>query len=317
MTSARLSLLARLATALAVLSWGADQSIRAAARSVEVASPVVTSATQEDPLPATTANAAAQGGKATGKVTRDQAYVEKFKKVAPSLKRDAAKQSRLRGLKPGIAGLAAPGALAVQAPDPGGVPHYFGPYANWAFSPLPKGPVATVTVVDGGSGYQNPVVTIDDAYLPGTAITPADVTAERDATTGAITGFTIRSGGLGYMAPVVTVTDDPARCGVAPLPACGTGALADAIIGGGTLTGGMPKFVDLLPGIPGVTLQQRGERVQPRWIERPRSVLTLLPYKTTYPGSDYYEIALVEYTEQMHSACRRRSCGATCSCRRR
>ena len=22
---------------------------------------------------------------------------------------------------------------------PGGVPHYFGPYANWAFSPLPKG----------------------------------------------------------------------------------------------------------------------------------------------------------------------------------
>ena len=25
---------------------------------------------------------------------------------------------------------------------PGGVPHYFGPYGNWAFSPLPRGPVA-------------------------------------------------------------------------------------------------------------------------------------------------------------------------------
>ncbi len=40
-----------------------------------------------------------------------------------------------------------------RLPDPGGVPHYFGPYGNWAFSPLPKGPVATVTVVDGGTGY--------------------------------------------------------------------------------------------------------------------------------------------------------------------
>ena len=25
---------------------------------------------------------------------------------------------------------------------PGGVPHYFGPFGNWAFSPLPRGPVA-------------------------------------------------------------------------------------------------------------------------------------------------------------------------------
>ena len=51
-------------------------------------------------------------------------------------KKAAAKLAAKRGLKPGIAG---PGRPGVQRPDPGGVPHYFGPYGNWAFSPLPSG----------------------------------------------------------------------------------------------------------------------------------------------------------------------------------
>ena len=37
---------------------------------------------------------------------------------------------------------------------PGGVPHYFGPYGNWAFSPLPKGSISSVIRIEsGGSGY--------------------------------------------------------------------------------------------------------------------------------------------------------------------
>jgi hypothetical protein len=107
-----------------------------------------------------------------GKVTRDRVYVEKFKRIAPSQQKAAAQRAAKAGLKPGIAGTAV-GALAVQAPNPGGVPHYFGPYGNWAFSPLPKGGVGTVTVVDGGTGYSaTPTVTVNDAYLPTASITP-------------------------------------------------------------------------------------------------------------------------------------------------
>ena len=221
----RLSLLTRLLLVVAVLAWGADQGIRAAAKdrveesatSVEAASTAVTSTTES--APATTADAAAQAtkDKPKGKVTRDQVYVEKFKRIAPSEQKKAAKLAAKRGLKPGIAGLraaqagiagraatslqsgmAATAFAAAAVADPGGVPHYFGPYGNWAFSPLPKGPVGTVSVVDGGTGYTAPVVTIDDAYLPTLSLTPAVVTAT--VTDGVITGFTIidpRRGVLG------------------------------------------------------------------------------------------------------------------------
>ena len=131
-----------------------------------------------------------QGAGQSKKVTRDQVYKEKFKKIPPSQQKKAAILAAKRGLKPGIAGRKKIGVAATQAPDPGGVPHYFGPYGNWAFSPLPRGPVATVTVVDGGTGYSAPTVAIDDAYLPTASITtPAVVTAT--VAGGVITGFTV------------------------------------------------------------------------------------------------------------------------------
>ena len=205
------------------------------------------------------------------KATKDQVY-KKLGKKTPSELKAAAKRAKDLGLEPGIA------ALAVQAPDPGGVPHYFGPYGNWAFSPLPKGPVATVTLVDGGTGYTAPVVTIDDAYLPpcpapAGSPTPACYTPATVQFTftpgGPITSLNLTgSGGANYVAPVVTITDpDPAA----------TGATADAVIGG-TLNGGIEKFLDPLPGIPfGV------------------------PDIVTYPGSDYYVIALREFEMNFHS----------------
>ncbi|HEX9164416.1 MAG TPA: hypothetical protein VF862_00795, partial [Gemmatimonadales bacterium] len=190
---------------------------------------------------------------------------KKLQQVTPADRKAAAKRATQKGLKPGVAGkaraksaVATRGAEPVQAAaaplpgieGPGGVPHYFGPYGNWAYSPLPKGPVAAVTLVDPGTGYHNPLVYIDDAY--GTSTISASVTATPDPASGAITGFTGLVGGENYTAPVVTIVDDPALCGEGDLPPCGTGATADAVIGG-TLTGGMLKFVDLLPGIPGVT----------------------------------------------------------------
>jgi FtsP/CotA-like multicopper oxidase with cupredoxin domain len=286
------------------------------ARTARRATATVASVLPSEPFPGTLAAAVAGAtpqGKAKGKVTRDQAYVEKFKRIAPSQQKAAAKAARLKGLKPGIAGVTAmdvgisPG--GVLAPSPGGVPHYFGPYGNWAFSPLPTGPIATVSVVAGGTGYHNPVVTVDDAYVPTGSFTLATVTATADPLTGAITGLTLGGGGSGYMAPVVTITDDPTKCGVAPQPACGTGALGDAFIGG-TVTGGMLKFVDLLPGIPGVTSHNTvangynadGSNNLGQYL----SLATPQGWPIGCVGAactaDYYEIALVEYAEQMHSS---------------
>jgi FtsP/CotA-like multicopper oxidase with cupredoxin domain len=308
---------------LAALSWGADQGIGAAAQNGVEASamPVeagtaVTSTTESAPAATADAPAQATKDKPKGKVTRDRAYVEKFKRVAPSEQRKAAKRARKRGLKPGIAGpqaaqtgIAGPQAaqtgiagrtsmaglttMSAAVADPGGVPHYFGPYGNWAFSPLPSGPIATVSVVDGGTGYNHPIVTVDDAYIA--TFTAATVEATADPTTGAITSLAIVNGGDGYMAPVVSITDDPTQCGttsvVQPAPACGTDALGDAIIGG-SLTGGIRKFVDGLPGLTPAGANNLGQYI-------PLAV----PETCTYSGqvADCYSIALVEYSEKMHT----------------
>ncbi len=306
---ARRAVLLLMVLAAAVL-WTAGQGVRAAAidRAEKSATPAkaattavtdtatttpppattakadTTAATAAEPAPATTAAAAPQKGKAKGKVTRDQAYVEKFKRVAPSVQKQAARLAAKRGLKPGNAGLTgATGAgIAMDAPlaqaaDPGGVPHYFGPYGNWAFSPLPKGPVASVSVVDGGTGYSaTPLVTVTDAYI--TTFTPATVTAT--VAGGKITGFVIGNGGAGYIAPVVTITD-----------ATGTGAVADAIIGG-TLTGGIRKFVDKLPGLGPAGVNNLGQYI-------PVGVPEDCVYSNQH--ADCYSIALVLYSEQMHS----------------
>lgn len=59
-----------------------------------------------------------------------------------------------------LARKAAPGAAPTVAPlfDPGGIPHYFGPYPNYANSPMPTGSIASITVTNGGSGYVSPTV---------------------------------------------------------------------------------------------------------------------------------------------------------------
>ena len=53
---------------------------------------------------------------------------------------------------------------------------------------------------------------------------------------------------------------------------------------------GMRKFVDTLPGLGSANANNLGQYIP-----------VAVPDRTTYPGSDYYEIELGEYTEQMHS----------------
>ncbi len=57
-----------------------------------------------------------------------------------------------------------------------------------------------------------------------------------------------------------------------------------------TISGGMRKFVDGLPGLGAGAANNLGQYIP-----------VAVPDTTTYPGSDYYIIELVEYTEQLHS----------------
>jgi len=155
-----------------------------------------------------------------------------------------------------------------------GTPDYFG-VANYANSPLPAGSITAILVTNGGSGYSaTPTVIISDPSGAGATTVTATVVG------GVITGIAGGLGGSGYIAPQVMITD-----------ATGKDATATATIGG-TLTGGIRKFVDALPGLCAVT--------------GPTATLgqclpLATPDNTTFPGSDYYSIGLSDYTQKMHS----------------
>ncbi|MBI5034042.1 MAG: multicopper oxidase domain-containing protein [Chloroflexi bacterium] len=155
---------------------------------------------------------------------------KKLASVTQADREAAAKRAAAKGLRPGASGKAVPakgtssgkptgpvtGVVPPAQLDQGGIPHYFGPYANYANSPLPKGPITTLTLDFGGTGYTAPVVTIADVYGTGSG-----ATAVATVTGGVITGLKLTNPGSGYSAPIVFI-DDPA----------GVDAAATATIGG-------------------------------------------------------------------------------------
>ena len=155
---------------------------------------------------------------------------------------------------------------------------YFGK-ANFANSPLPTGPIdisATgITLIDGGSGYTAPTVTVSDFFnspgiVPAACSASVDTDGSLTGIAGSITGFSCTSGGSGYMSPVIEVSDPT-----------GSGLLASGQLSPtGPFTGGIRKFVDAMPDL---------------------NAAIPTADKTTFPGSDYYEIALVETKVSMHS----------------
>jgi PKD repeat protein/FtsP/CotA-like multicopper oxidase with cupredoxin domain len=160
-------------------------------------------------------------------------------------------------------------------PVPGGDPDYFGPYPNYANSPMPKGSIASITVDAGGESYSaTPTVTISDVYNTNTSLATATATVVG----GVITNITVTSGGSDFTAPIVTITDPT-----------GVDAAASAVLGG-PFTGGIRKFVDSVPLLDPAGANNLGQYI-------PIAVKDT----TSYPGSDYYEITLVEYSEKMHS----------------
>lgn len=208
---------------------------------------------------------------------KDNKVMKKMKEE-PALRKDAA--ARFKAARDEV--LAAGGTLAAPQLDPGGIPHYFGPYPNYANSPLPNGSVASITLVNGGTGYTSPTVKVQDIYVNVSAA-GTGATATATVTGGVITAITLNDGGSGYTmgsTPTVTITDTT-----------GSGATATATIGGPTL-GGIKKFVDSLPLLGPAGANNLGQYIP---IAVPETVIY------SNEPADYYEIALVEYTEQMHS----------------
>jgi len=194
-------------------------------------------------------------------------------KVTPAERKAAAERFQAAVDEAQAAGVTA---SATLVPDPNTgylVPDYFG-VANWAYSPLPNGGVGTIEIASGGSGYTAPSVTITDVYGIGTGATATATVAG-----GVITAISVNTPGSGYYAPVVSISD-----------ATGTGAAATAILDPASLTGGIRKFMDALPGLGPTAANLLGQYIP-----------VAVPDTIIYPGSDYYEIALVEYTEQMHT----------------
>ncbi|HOC17114.1 MAG TPA: hypothetical protein PKK95_02545, partial [Vicinamibacterales bacterium] len=180
--------------------------------------------------------------KPKGKPTQEDFYA-KFQKVSPAEQKAAAKRSAEMGMLPGAAGLELAAASITPADlpvleGPGGVPHYFGPYGNWAYSPLPSFPILSVSVDAGGSGYSAPEVFIKDVYGTGSDSADAPLMGTATVTDGVITEIAIPEGGKGFHVPFVEIIDPT-----------GTGAEATAVLNLERPSGGIRKFVDRLPGL--------------------------------------------------------------------
>ncbi|MDJ0339068.1 Ig-like domain-containing protein [Cryobacterium sp. PH31-O1] len=154
-----------------------------------------------------------------------------------------------------------------------------------------NGVVTGVEIANAGSGYTSaPTVTLTDASK-----TAPDQAAQVEATIG-VTRIDVIDGGAGYdSTPAVTIAD---TTGVADKGASATakvavkGSVTDIVVttpGAGYLTPGIKKFVDTLPGQGEDNANDLGQYIP-----------VAVPDTTTYPGTDYYEIAVVQYRMKFH-----------------
>ncbi len=154
-----------------------------------------------------------------------------------------------------------------------------------------NGMVTGVAIANAGSGYTSaPTVTITDASK-----TAPVQEAKVEATIG-VTRIDVTSGGAGYdSAPTVTIGD---TVGTVDKGASATakvavkGSVTDIVVttpGAGYLTPGIKKFVDTLPGQGESNANDLGQYIP-----------VAVPDTTTYPGTDYYEIAVVQFRMKFH-----------------
>ncbi|WP_282365165.1 Ig-like domain-containing protein [Arthrobacter sp. AL08] len=154
-----------------------------------------------------------------------------------------------------------------------------------------NGVVTGVGIANAGSGYTSaPTVTVSDASK-----TAPDQEAKVEATIG-VTRIDVTDGGAGYgSAPTVTIADTvgtPDKGASATAKVAVKGSVTDIVVttpGAGYLTPGIKKFVDTLPGQGEANANDLGQYIP-----------VAVPDTTTYPGTDYYEIAVVQYRMKFH-----------------
>jgi len=155
-----------------------------------------------------------------------------------------------------------------------------------------NGTIISIDVLNPGSGYSfAPGVAIHN----GTLFDPIAGAQLASATTAlSISAVSLDTFGAGYnSAPSVTISD-PTGSGATATAFLDNGIISEITLkksGSGYLTpGGIRKFVDTLPGLGSAAANNLGQYIP-----------VAVPDTTTFPGADYYEIAVVEFTEQMHS----------------
>ena len=157
---------------------------------------------------------------------------------------------------------------------------------------MSNGVVTGVTLVDAGSGYTSaPTITI----LDGNQVNPTAATATATISIGRVD---LTSGGQGYhAAPTVTIADtvgEADKGATASATVAVLGAVTRISItrrGSGYLTPGIKKFQDTLPGVGPDAANNLGQYIP-----------VAVPDTTTYPGADYYEIAVVQYRMRFSSS---------------
>ncbi|MEY2445200.1 MAG: hypothetical protein QOE00_1780, partial [Ilumatobacteraceae bacterium] len=158
-----------------------------------------------------------------------------------------------------------------------------------------NGIVNGIAVVDPGSGYTSaPSITIID----GAPANPQPTTPAVAVATIGIAQIDVTSGGQGYdTAPAVAINDtvgvaDKGASAIATVAVRGAvTAITVTAPGAGYLTPGLKKFVDTLAGLGPTAANNLGNYIP-----------VAVPDTTTYPGADYYEIALVQYRQKFASS---------------
>ena len=203
--------------------------------------------------------------------------------------------------------------IQIPPPGPGMVPDYFGVTPNYANSPRPI--LTKVTVTDPGTNGTN----------GGTGAVLAATTYDYNASayTSGIKDVQVVIGGTNYSAnTVVTVSGGTGVTPVTVTPEITNGVItgiadfnindltghyigANGVKGSGftvPLAGtGIHKFVDALPGIPGVSSYTNGPEYTTGLNQLGQGLPVAVADTTTFPGSDYYVIGVQEYTQKLHN----------------
>jgi FtsP/CotA-like multicopper oxidase with cupredoxin domain len=165
---------------------------------------------------------------------------------------------------------------------------------------LPANPGDTLTVIGvvidyPGSGYSTaPGLVIRDGTIFDPINPPAGFTEATATSTLFIQSINLDAFGGGYNTPPTVTINDPTGTGAAATAVLDNGIISAITIkkaGSGYLTpGGIRKFVDTLPGLGPGSANNLGQYLP-----------IAQPDTTTFPGTDYYVIAVVQHREKLHS----------------